>query len=177
MKASDEPIVVEQTFNADIDTVWKSITEVDLMRQWYFDNIPSTLPRSSFREPNELEHPERIDELRASVGLGALDDYKAVFVGLVVVQREVLGMLEKLLEAKETSRQNYAYLYDRVASAEDRPQRYGTQGRCVGPAKWEPNELEHPEGIDELDQQPGLMIGLLPEFASWSSGGRSTPAT
>lgn len=44
MKASDEPIVVEQTFNADIDTVWKSITEVDLMRQWYFDNIPSFKP-------------------------------------------------------------------------------------------------------------------------------------
>ena len=41
MRSSDEPIVVEQTFNATIDTVWKAITQVDLMRQWYFDNIPS----------------------------------------------------------------------------------------------------------------------------------------
>ena len=77
-------------------------------------------------------------------------------------QREVLGILEKLLETKETSRQNYAYLYDRVASAEDRPQRYGTQGRCVGPAKWEPNELEHPERIDELRASVGL--GTLDDY-------------
>jgi len=41
MRKDEKPIVVEQTFNATIDTVWKAITEIDLMRQWYFENIPS----------------------------------------------------------------------------------------------------------------------------------------
>ena len=40
MKESDEPVVIEQTFEAPIETVWRSITEIDLMRQWYFENIP-----------------------------------------------------------------------------------------------------------------------------------------
>ncbi|MDH3891847.1 MAG: SRPBCC domain-containing protein [candidate division Zixibacteria bacterium] len=40
MRVNDEPVVVEQTFNATVDTVWKAITEIDLMRQWYFENIP-----------------------------------------------------------------------------------------------------------------------------------------
>ena len=48
MRSSDEPIVVEQTFNATIDTVWKAITQVDLMRQWYFDNIPAFRPEVGF---------------------------------------------------------------------------------------------------------------------------------
>ena len=48
MKASDGPIVVEQTLNADVETVWKSITEIDRMRQWYFDNIPSFKPQVGF---------------------------------------------------------------------------------------------------------------------------------
>jgi len=32
---------VEQTFNATIEAVWNAITQIDLMRQWYFDNIPA----------------------------------------------------------------------------------------------------------------------------------------
>ena len=48
MKAGDDPIVVQETFNADVETVWKSITEIDLMRRWYFDNIPSFKPEVGF---------------------------------------------------------------------------------------------------------------------------------
>ena len=33
MRATDEPIVVEQTFDTDIATVWKSVTDGDLMRR------------------------------------------------------------------------------------------------------------------------------------------------
>ena len=40
MRKNDEPIVVERTFSRSIATVWDAITKVDLMRQWYFDNIP-----------------------------------------------------------------------------------------------------------------------------------------
>ncbi len=48
MKENDKPVIVEQTFNATIDTVWKSITEIDLMRQWYFENIPAFEPEVGF---------------------------------------------------------------------------------------------------------------------------------
>lgn len=48
MKASDDPIVVEESFNASIETVWRSITELDQMRQWFFENIPSFDPVVGF---------------------------------------------------------------------------------------------------------------------------------
>lgn len=48
MKEDVEPIIVEQTFNTAIDTVWRSITEIDRMRQWYFKNIPSFKPEVGF---------------------------------------------------------------------------------------------------------------------------------
>ena len=41
MKASDDPVIVEQTFNKSPEKVWQAITEHDQMIQWYFDNIPS----------------------------------------------------------------------------------------------------------------------------------------
>ncbi|MGB5749143.1 MAG: SRPBCC domain-containing protein [Desulfobacterales bacterium] len=60
MKKSDEPIVVEQVLNASMDTVWKSITEIDLMRQWYFDNIPSFRPEAGFETQFTIEHEGRV---------------------------------------------------------------------------------------------------------------------
>ncbi|MEW5923638.1 MAG: SRPBCC domain-containing protein [Candidatus Zixiibacteriota bacterium] len=48
MKKEDDPIIVEQTFKVSADKVWKSITEIDLMRQWYFENIPSFRPEVGF---------------------------------------------------------------------------------------------------------------------------------
>jgi uncharacterized protein YndB with AHSA1/START domain len=34
MRKDDEPIIVEQTFNTSIETVWDAITKVERMRQW-----------------------------------------------------------------------------------------------------------------------------------------------
>ena len=48
MKKNDEPIIVEQTFNASIDALWKAITEIGQMRRWYFENIPSFKPEAGF---------------------------------------------------------------------------------------------------------------------------------
>jgi uncharacterized protein YndB with AHSA1/START domain len=48
MRINEEPIIVEQTFEEENDTVWDSITRVDLMRKWYFDNIPSFEPEVGF---------------------------------------------------------------------------------------------------------------------------------
>ncbi|WP_018612363.1 SRPBCC family protein [Segetibacter koreensis] len=33
----NEPFVIERTFNASIENVWKAITDRDQMKQWYFD--------------------------------------------------------------------------------------------------------------------------------------------
>ncbi len=31
------PVVIERTYDAPVETVWKAITEEDQMKQWYFD--------------------------------------------------------------------------------------------------------------------------------------------
>lgn len=80
----------------------------------------------------------------------------------VAFQKQILEVLEGLLPLGETKPSNYAYLWDRVAVAEGRPQRYGTQGRCVGSSRWEPHELEDPARVDELRRSVGL--GSLAEY-------------
>jgi len=74
----------------------------------------------------------------------------------VEFQKRVLALLEPLVAKGETEPSHFAYLYDRVASGEGRPQRYGTQGRCVGPGKWEPDALENPAEVDALRATVGL---------------------
>ena len=33
----NEPLIIERTYNAPADKIWKAITNKDQMRQWYFD--------------------------------------------------------------------------------------------------------------------------------------------
>jgi hypothetical protein len=74
----------------------------------------------------------------------------------VAFQKEILPLLEALLPSKEVVPHAYALLYDRVATAEKRLQRYGTQGRCVGEATWEPLPVEDPDHLDERRAKVGL---------------------
>lgn len=76
-------------------------------------------------------------------------------------QKSVLRMLSKLYKSKETNPSNYAYLWDRVASSfnditKRKPQRYGTQGQCVGPGKWEPLPMEDEKNVDKRRKEVGL---------------------
>ncbi len=48
MKKSDDPVVVEQLYNAPPARVWQSITNLEQMHQWYFENIPSFKPKIGF---------------------------------------------------------------------------------------------------------------------------------
>lgn len=77
-------------------------------------------------------------------------------------QRHVLAILEPLVATGETSHANYAYLWDRVAVGEGRPQRYGTQGRCVAANRWEPNTLEDPSRVEALRTEAD--IGTLEQY-------------
>ena len=44
MKSNEEPIVVEDEFDNSLETVWAAITELEHMREWYFENIPCFKP-------------------------------------------------------------------------------------------------------------------------------------
>lgn len=77
-------------------------------------------------------------------------------------QKEVLKILEPLYPIGETSPENYAYLYDRVAASWNDTskrilQRYGTQGSCTGPGTWAPIPMEDPDHVDERRASMGMF--------------------
>ncbi|HJV23695.1 MAG TPA: DUF6624 domain-containing protein [Holophagaceae bacterium] len=84
----------------------------------------------------------------------------------VAFQKRVLGMMEALVPKGGADPLHFAYLWDRVAVNEGRPQRYGTQGRCVGPGRWEPRAMEDPEHVDARRDAVGLppMVDYLATF-------------
>lgn len=71
-------------------------------------------------------------------------------------QRRVLTILEGL-PAGATNPVNLAYLSDRIAVAEGRPQLYGTQGACVEGGGWAPHNVEDPDLLDARRTEIGLM--------------------
>lgn len=79
-------------------------------------------------------------------------------------QREVLAILEPLVAEKETEASSYAYLFDRVAVNTGRPQRYGTQGRCVAKGVWAANDLEDSERVQAL--RDAFELGSLAEYTA-----------
>ena len=50
-----EAIVMERTLNASIARVWKALTDVDQMRQWYFD-LKEFRPQVGFEFEFVVEH-------------------------------------------------------------------------------------------------------------------------
>ena len=60
MKVSDAPVVVEHTFNTTPETVWRAISEPDLMRQWYFENIPDFKAEVGFQTRFDVESGDRV---------------------------------------------------------------------------------------------------------------------
>ena len=59
MKKSDAPVVVEQILNAKIEIVWRAITQVHLMRQWFFENIPDFKAEVGFETQFNVATAER----------------------------------------------------------------------------------------------------------------------
>ena len=74
----------------------------------------------------------------------------------VAFQQQVLGILTELHAKGETRPSSYAYLWDRVAGHTGKKQRYGTQGRCIGPGVWEPFEIEDPANLEKRRAGVGL---------------------
>ncbi len=46
-------------FGTTVDAVWKSVTEIDLMQQWFLDNIPSFIPEVGFETRFNIESQDR----------------------------------------------------------------------------------------------------------------------
>ena len=59
MRADEAPVVVEESFDVSVETVWRAITEIDQMRQWYFENIPSFKPEVGFQTRFDVQCEDR----------------------------------------------------------------------------------------------------------------------
>lgn len=59
MKTTDEPIILTETYNAPASRVWRAITDVSEMRQWYIDNIPDFQAQVGFETKFLIVHEGR----------------------------------------------------------------------------------------------------------------------
>jgi hypothetical protein len=76
----------------------------------------------------------------------------------VAFQKQCLALLEKAYKAGEATERDYAYLFDRVAVAEGKPQRYGTQFR-----DGKPQPIEDEANVDARRKAIGL--NTMAEYA------------
>ncbi len=83
-------------------------------------------------------------------------------------QKHALALMTALRKSHEVSDANWAYLYDRVAQGEGRPQRFGTQYECKDGKKVHPR-LEDDKRVDELRR--GVGLGPLDEYIAHAPGG------
>jgi len=67
-----------------------------------------------------------------------------------------LQKMGKLLSKNEVNKIDYGYLYDRVQVNGGKPQKYGTQGECVGKGEWKPKPLENEAKLDQLRADMGM---------------------
>jgi len=54
-----DEVVVNQDFEASIETLWSAITEHDQMIQWFFENIPAFKPEVGFKTQFLIENEAR----------------------------------------------------------------------------------------------------------------------
>lgn len=59
MKNTDKPVVVKQTFDVSREQLWNAITDVEQMRQWFFDYIPAFKPVEGFETRFAVETESR----------------------------------------------------------------------------------------------------------------------
>lgn len=75
-------------------------------------------------------------------------------------QRRMIAVLEPLADRGETERKRFPYLFDRWAAGAGESQRFGLQGRCVGPGEWQPFPIEDEAGLDARRSRFGLTTTL-----------------
>lgn len=82
--------------------------------------------------------------------------------------RRFVPVLEPLVAQGEIDGQSYALMYDRLALAEQRPQRYGSQMQCEN-GQWVVMQLEAPETVEERRRGMGFTETLDEYVAKFQS--------
>ena len=59
MKVNEPPVVVEQDFDVPIGLLWQANTDINEMRQWYFEIIPDFKPEVGFETQFTIENEGR----------------------------------------------------------------------------------------------------------------------
>ncbi|EJL23255.1 hypothetical protein PMI01_04861 [Caulobacter sp. AP07] len=73
------------------------------------------------------------------------------------MQRRFLPKLEAFARNGEADGQNFGLMFDRVATSEGRPQRYGTQFRCDF-GKWRPYPMEDEAKVEARRSEIGFKL-------------------
>lgn len=60
MRRDEAPVIIEENFDTSIETVWNSITDIDQMRRWYFESIPSFKPEVGFETQFKVKSQDRV---------------------------------------------------------------------------------------------------------------------
>ena len=60
MKKSDKPIIIEIESKASISTIWEALTQLSLMRQWLFPEIPDFDPVVGFCTKFDIKTDNRV---------------------------------------------------------------------------------------------------------------------
>jgi len=60
MKTSEPPVIVEQDFNVSKRKVWKALTDLTQMQQWFFSNIQDFEPKVGFTTEFTIKSEERV---------------------------------------------------------------------------------------------------------------------
>ena len=60
MKKSDDPIIVEATFDQNVENVWRAITDVVEMKKWFFENIPAFEAEVGFKTSFPVQSEDRV---------------------------------------------------------------------------------------------------------------------
>jgi len=77
-------------------------------------------------------------------------------IGEPEFQRRVLALIEQKVREGRVPAAQQAYLYDRIAMYEGRPQRYGTQGMLCPDGEFRRWRTEDPERLNERRAAAGL---------------------
>ena len=101
MKTTEPPVIVEHTFNKSLTDVWNAITKVDLMHQWYFDNIPDFKPEVGFKTQFNVKAPSQdflhIWEVTEVIPQSKLT-YKWQFKGIKGESYSIFELEEKMIK-------------------------------------------------------------------------------
>lgn len=102
----------------------------------------------------EMERQDQALRNATPVDVEAVVASDASHTARIDFQLAALALMEPLLASGEVRGESYAYLWDRTHV----PQRYGTQGSCVGKGSWKPDPIESPDHVEarrkEMEMEP-----------------------